>query len=147
MNITEAPEIASTTAQDPVKFRYRPQACPRDGDGRNLDRVRLLTRLFGLSISEIAKAGGVSRPYLSRALGGSLQPSPAFFRRLEGNLGRLVEQRGSQFFSIPVTACEGNLAAGLGAEGQADGNAHHSPDCPMVNDIIYLVHRPPLSRG
>ena len=114
MNITEAPESTPHGLQDPVKTRYQPQACPTDGDGRNLDRVRLLMRLFGLTISEVAKAGGVSRPYLSRALGGSLVPSSVFWRRLEGNLGSLVDQRASQFFQIPVTACEGNLAGGLG---------------------------------
>jgi len=114
MNTTESPESTPHGLQDPVKQRYQPQDAPTDGDGRNLDRVRLLIRLFGLSISEVAKAGGVSRPYLSRALGGSLVPSPVFWRRLEGNLGSLVDQRGSQFFSIPVTACEGDLAEGLG---------------------------------
>lgn len=114
MNIAEAPESAPQASQDPVTRRYTPQDAPTDGDGRNLDRVRLLMRLFGLTVSEVAKAGGASRPYLSRALSGNLKPSPAFFRRLEGNLGRLVDQRGSQFFSIPVTACEGDLAEGLG---------------------------------
>ena len=114
MKITEAPELTPHGLQDPVKKRYQPLDAPTDGDGRNLERVRLLMRLFGLSISEVAKAGGVSRPYLSRALGGSLVPSPVFWRRLEGNLGILVDQRGSQFFSIPVTACDGDLAEGLG---------------------------------
>ena len=114
MNIAEAPESAPPASQDPVKTRYQPYACPTDGDGRNLERVRLLMRLFGLSISEVAKAGGVSRPYLSRALGRSLVPSPVFWRRLESNLGYLIDQRGSQFFSIPVTACDGDLAEGLG---------------------------------
>ena len=114
MNIAEAPETAPHASQDPVKRRYPPEASPTDGDGRNLDRVRLLMRLFGLTISEVAKAGGVSRPYLSRALGRSLVPSPVFWRRLESNLGSLIDQRGSQFFSIPVTACDGDLAEGLG---------------------------------
>lgn len=114
MNITEAPEFSPPAPTEAVKKRYQPLDAPTDGDGRNLDRVRLLMRLFGLTISEVAKAGGSSRPYLSRALSGSLQPSPAFFRRLEGNLGRLVDQRGSQFFQISVTACEGDLAEGLG---------------------------------
>ena len=114
MNIAECQESAPQTSQDPVTSRYQPQVAPTDGNGRNLARVRLLMRLFGLTISEVAKAGGVSRPYLSRALGGSLQPSPVFWRRLEGNLGSLVDQRGSQFFQIPVTACEGDLAEGLG---------------------------------
>ena len=114
MNIAEAPESTPRSLQDPVKKRYQPKDDPTDGDGRNLDRVKLLMRLFGLTVSEVAKAGGVSRPYLSRALGGSLVPSPVFWRRLEGNLGSLVDQRGSQFFSIPVTTCEGDLAEGLG---------------------------------
>ena len=114
MNIAETPETAPPASQDPVTNRYQPLDAPTDGDGRNLDRVRLLMRLFGLTVSEVAKAGGVSRPYLSRALGGSLVPSPVFWRRLEGNLGGLVDQRGSQFFQIPVTACEGDLAEGLG---------------------------------
>ena len=113
MNIAEAPESTPRSLQDPVKTRYQPYACPTDGDGRNLDRVRLLMRLFGLSISEVAKAGGVSRPYLSRALGGSLVPSSVFWRRLEGKLGSLVDQRGAQFFSIPVTACDGDLAGNI----------------------------------
>ena len=114
MNITEAPESTPHSSQDPVKRRYQPKDAPTDGDGRNLDRVRLLMRLFGLSISEVAKAGGSSRPYLSRALSGSLVPSPVFWRRLEASLGRLVDQRGSQFFQVPVTACEGDLAERLG---------------------------------
>lgn len=114
MNITEAPESTPRSLQDPVKTRYQPQADPTDGDGQNLGRVRLLMRLFGLTISDVAKAGGSSRPYLSRALGGSLVPSPVFWRRLEGNLGRLIDQGGSQFFQIPVTVCEQDLAEGLG---------------------------------
>lgn len=114
MNITEAPETVSQKPRIAVTKRYQPQDAPTDRDGRNLDKVRLLMRLFGLTISEVAKAGGVSRPYLSRALGGSLIPSPVFWRRLEGNLGSLVEQRDSQFFQIPVTACEGDLAGGPG---------------------------------
>ena len=114
MKTTEAPESAPPVSQDPVTKRYQPLACPTDGDGCNLERVRLLMKLFGLTVSEVAKAGGVSRPYLSRALGGSLVPSPVFWRRLEGNLGSLVDQRGSQFFQVPVTACERDLAKGLG---------------------------------
>ena len=114
MKTTEAPADASQKPRIAVTKRYQPLDAPTDGDGRNLARVRLLMRLFGLTISEVAKAGGSSRPYLSRALSGSLQPSPAFFRRLEGNLGRLVDQRGSQFFSIPGADCEADVAEGHG---------------------------------
>ena len=114
MNITEAPAEASQKPQIAVNTRYQPKDDPTDGDGRNLDRVRLLIRLFGLTISEVAKAGGSSRPYVSRSLSGSLVPSPVFWRRLEGNLGSLVDQRGAQFFSIPGADCERDLAEGLG---------------------------------
>lgn len=113
MNIANPRETIERASLAAVNTRYQPLDAPMGGDGLNLDRVRLLMRLFGLSISEVAKAGGSSRPYLSRALGGSLVPSPVFWRRLEGNLGRLVDQRASQFFSIPVTACEGDLAKDL----------------------------------
>ncbi len=114
MKTTEAPADAPQKPRIAVTKRYQPLDAPTGGDGRNLDRVRLLMRLFGLTISEVAKAGGSSRPYLSRALSGSLVPSPVFWRRLEASLGRLVDQRDSQFFQIPVTACEGDLAEGLG---------------------------------
>ena len=72
----------------------------------NLKRIRAIMALFGLKATQVAKAGGVSLPYLSRALGGTLTPSPAFYRRLEGNLGQLIEGRNAQYFQIPVTACE-----------------------------------------
>ena len=73
-------------------------------DEDNLTRVRAIMGLFGLSIAQVAKAGGASRPYVSMALAGRLKPSPAFWRRLEGNLGRLVEGRHGQVFTITVTA-------------------------------------------
>ena len=72
-------------------------------DKDNLTRVRAIMGLFGLSIAEVAKAGGASRPYLSMALAGRLKPSPAFWRTLEGNLGALIEGRSGQVFSAPVT--------------------------------------------
>lgn len=79
-------------------------------DQDNLTRVKTIMALFGLCIAEVAKAGGASRPYLSMALAGRLRPSPGFWRRLEGNLGRLVENRSGQVFSVPVTPVD---AAGL----------------------------------
>lgn len=72
----------------------------------NLDRIRAIMALFGITATQVAKAGGVSLPYLSRALGGTLTPSPKFYRKLESNLGSLVVERNSQFFSIPVTPCD-----------------------------------------
>ena len=75
-------------------------------DQQNLDRIRAIMGLFALSVTEVARAGGVSRPYLSRALSGTLAPSPAFYRQLESNLGRLVEGRQGQVFSVPVTQAD-----------------------------------------
>ena len=72
-------------------------------DQDNLTRVKAIIALFGLSIAEVAKAGGASRPYLSMALAGRLRASPAFWKTLEGNLGKLVEGRHGQVFSVPVT--------------------------------------------
>lgn len=79
-------------------------------DEDNLTRVRAIIGLFGLSIAQVGKAGGASRPYLSMALAGRLRPSPAFWKTLEGNLGKLVEGRSGQVFSVPVTPVD---AAGL----------------------------------
>lgn len=118
MNIAEGPESASRALRDPVTARYAPKSSPTEGDRRNLDRVRILQRLFGLSVSQISACGGVSRPYLSRALSGSLVPRPAFWRRLESGLGSLIDRRDSQFFAIPATDCDGAVAEVL--EGQVD---------------------------
>lgn len=54
----------------------------------NLDRLKAVMALFGLTVSQVAKASGVSRPYVSRALSGSLTPSTAFWRMLEANHGQ-----------------------------------------------------------
>ena len=86
MNIAEAPESAPPASQDPVTRRYQPQACPTDGDGRNLDRVRLLMRLFGLSISEVAKAGGVT--LLEQGSGREPRPQSRFLEEAGGEPGK-----------------------------------------------------------
>lgn len=117
MNIAEGQESAPHVPRDPVTARYAPKASPTEGDGRNLARVRLLIKLFGLSVSQISACGGVSRPYLSRALSGNLVPSPAFWRRLESGLGTLIDRRDSQFFAIPVTDCDGAVAEVLEVQG------------------------------
>lgn len=85
----------------------------------NLDRVRAVMAIFGLSVTQVARAGGASRPYLSRALNGTLTPSAAFYRRLEASLGRLIEQRSGQVFSVPQTEADEAVrqvlaSAGLG---------------------------------
>lgn len=123
MNNGPAPESVPHARRDPVTARYAPKASLTEGDRRNLDRVRILQRLFGLSVSQISACGGVSRPYLSRALSGSLVPSPAFWRRLESGLGTLVDRRDSQFFAIPATDCDGAVAEVLeGRDAESRGS-------------------------
>lgn len=104
--IAKADKSDHSEALEGVTRRYKAQADLSDMDRQNLDLVRVIIRLFGLNIAQVAKAGGVSRPYLSRALGGTLVPSPKFWRSLEGNLGRLVEERDGQLFMVPVTECD-----------------------------------------
>ena len=70
--------------------------------------------LFGLTVSEVARASGVSRPYVSRALSGGLTPSPAFWRTLEANLGKLVEHRTGQVFEVPTTQADESVRLVLG---------------------------------
>ena len=121
MNVNEDFKSAHTSLTGPVTPRYSPQSIHTDGERLNLDKVRLLQKLFGLTISDIARAGNVSRPYVSRALSGSLVPSSAFFRRLEGNLGRLVEERASQFFFVTVNDCGGLVEEVLAWGGVCEG--------------------------
>ena len=69
----------------------------------NLIKLKAIIGMFGLGLSDVAKAGSVSRPYVSRVLSGGLQASPRFLRHLESNLGSLIEKRDGQVFSIAVT--------------------------------------------
>jgi transcriptional regulator with XRE-family HTH domain len=75
-------------------------------DQQNFGRIRAIMGLFGLSVTEVAKAGGVSRPYLSQALSGTLAPSPGFYMYLESSLWRLGERRSGQVFSVLVTQAD-----------------------------------------
>jgi len=61
-------------------------------------------KMFALSPSAVARAGGVSQPYISRILNQSdpLVGSAGFYRRVEAMLGQLVEQRASQFFRVAL---------------------------------------------
>ena len=63
-------------------------------------------KMFALSPSAIARAGGVSPAYLSRILNETdpFVGSADFYRRLETVLGKLIEQRQQQFFTVPAVA-------------------------------------------
>ena len=75
---------------------------------RNANSIRLLAlvRLFRLTPIQVAKAAGFSRPYVSRLLShrDDLTGSPEFFRALENKLGAIIDQRTSQYFTIPAVS-------------------------------------------
>jgi transcriptional regulator with XRE-family HTH domain len=65
--------------------------------------------LLGLTPTQVAKAGGVSRPYASRLLNerDPFAGSGAVYRQLEARLGVLVDSRAKQFFSVEAVAAGG----------------------------------------
>jgi transcriptional regulator with XRE-family HTH domain len=70
----------------------------------NATRLRAAIRLFRLSPKSIARATGFSPSYISRLLSprDNFEGSSEFYRRLEAKLGTIIENRSSQFFSIPA---------------------------------------------
>ena len=103
----------------PYSPRKAPRKCPRAPTkpvsnryllhqpvSPNALRLRAVVRLFKLSPTEVARAAGVSRCYVARLLSPSddFQGSPEFYRRLEANLGRVIEGRTSQFFTVPAVS-------------------------------------------
>ena len=79
-----------------------------------------VVRLFRLSPSEIGKATGFSKSYVSRLLNpkDDFSGSPEFFRALESKLGQIIDGRSSQFFTcsaVPVARARGILEMELAA--------------------------------
>jgi hypothetical protein len=85
------------------KQRYSPLQRPRGG---NRIRLMAVVRLFRLSPSEIGKATGYSRSYVSRLLNpkDEFSGSREFFRTVECKLGQIIDQRASQFFTVPAVS-------------------------------------------
>lgn len=78
----------------------------------NAMRLRAISEFFDVSASTIAELCGVSRPYVSRIMSDSdtLTGSSQFWRRLEGSLGRLIEERKAQVFDVPGAELERTAA-------------------------------------
>lgn len=69
----------------------------------NVRRLRVLMTLFDISIQDIARAGGVSRPLVSGLLAGKPNiRANGLFTQLELNLGVLIgTKRRRPYFDLP----------------------------------------------
>jgi hypothetical protein len=96
---------APPCATKPVRRRYSASDALRVKETGNIVRFRALVRLFRLSPTDVSRATGFSRSYISRLLScnDDFTGSPAFFRTLETKLGTVIDQRASQFFTVPAT--------------------------------------------
>ena len=106
-NLPDAPQIA-TNGIPAHNRRFYGQSTKTDA---NVRRLRAICRMFGLGPTAVAKAAGVSQPYVSRILSDNdpIVGNPEFYRRLEGKLGRLIDSRSAQFFRVsplPVRSVE-----------------------------------------
>lgn len=74
----------------------------------NAARLKAVCEGFGIPITEVAKQCGVSQPYISRILSSAdpMDGSARFWRRVENELGRLVEKRQKQIFEIQAVESE-----------------------------------------
>lgn len=82
--------------------RYRQQ----ERVNPNALRLRAIVALFRLTPSEVARACGVSRCYVSRLLSrkDDFRGSPEFYRTLEAKLGQVIDGRSSQFFTVSAVS-------------------------------------------
>ena len=90
-----------------VSGRYR---CHRHDHSlaANAAKLRAIMRFFGLTPTEVARAVGMSRCYVSRVASerDSFVGHAKFFRLLEQRIGVLIQERSSQVFDIEPVAVE-----------------------------------------
>ncbi len=74
----------------------------------NAARLKAVCEGYGIRMSVVAKQCGVSQPYISRIFSSTdpLEGSSQFWRRVEAELGRLVDQREKQIFNIQAADSE-----------------------------------------
>ena len=68
---------------------------PSRDDDCNVARLRLLMRLFRLSQSDVCRASGFSRPFVSRLLKGDLKGSARFWSKLNSQLLSVLAETGT----------------------------------------------------
>jgi len=72
----------------------------------NLVKLKAIVEAFGIPVSAL-QMSGYSQSYCSRALSGDVKClSPKFFRKLEENLSRLIDERRKQFFDLESVKAE-----------------------------------------
>jgi len=78
----------------------------------NVARLRAIVSALDIPLASVARLSGMSRPFVSRLIHGEdrLASNVLFWKTLEANLGRLVEQRQVAVFDIPA-APAGELGA------------------------------------
>ena len=68
---------------------------------QNRNRLSILVSVFDLSLEEVSKVIGLSRPLLSRVLHGHSGINPEqVYARLEKHLPEIIAKRGKAFFQV-----------------------------------------------
>ena len=88
----------------PHKRRYNALEAMEDTkmNSINVVKIKAICEFYGISVKSVAVAGRVSRTYASRVINNDMVASPAFWRRLEQNMGQLISMRTGQVFDIPA---------------------------------------------
>jgi hypothetical protein len=103
-SVSVNPDRSSSTAhqaENRVTERYSIDR-PAKAEDSNWRKLKAIVRLFGLTPTQVARATGVSRPYVSRLLNENdrFTGSSTFYRELESRIGVLIDNRSSQVFDL-----------------------------------------------
>jgi len=79
----------------------------RDTDEDNRLKLKALVTLFGVSLADIARVAGCSRPLVSRIMNRDAGVNPqSLYSKLEPNIARLIERKQKAFFSVESVSAE-----------------------------------------